>query len=346
MSTMKIGDVTAPFVCLLLRAAEHYGAEPATLLARAGLSQEQLDQPEARIGLIEYMKLAHAAIKATGEPALGLRMGEFCRITDLGLPGMVAMAAPDLGTALDVLSRLEPLTSRNYRGRSWFEADPNKLSLVFYSISPYNEYNLFAVDSVLCWWQNLIRRLTGRTDLIREIHIEFEPPEYQNRYQDAFSVPVLFNQSSNRLVLHPDAAKALNRFSEPHLFRELLEMAEEKLKRHMAIQTTSGRVQLVLGPMLHGNTPTIEDTAERLGMPDWTLRRKLKEEGTSFQTLLDDMRKDLALGYMRDTTLSFGEVAYILGFSTPGAFQRAFKRWTGLTPGEYRRGLKAPDGTK
>jgi len=72
-------------------------------------------------------------------------------------------------------------------------------------------------------------------------------------------------------------------------------------------------------------------------MPDWTLRRKLKEEGTSFQALLDNMRKELALGYMRDTQMNFGEIAYVLGFSTPGAFQRAFKRWTGETPGDYRR---------
>jgi AraC-like DNA-binding protein len=96
-------------------------------------------------------------------------------------------------------------------------------------------------------------------------------------------------------------------------------------------------VQGIIGPRLHGHTPTLEETSSLLGMPDWTLRRKLKDEGTTFQALLDNMRKDLALGYMRDTQMSFGEIAYVLGFSTPGAFQRAFKRWTRETPGDYRR---------
>lgn len=337
MSTMKIGDVAAPFARLLLRAAEHYGGNPDALLARVGLSPEQLDEPDARLSIIQYMKLGHVAMEATGEPALGLRMGEFCRITDLGLPGLLAMAAPTVGEALHTLTRFETLASRNYRGHSFFEYSPNDPSVVFYSIAPYNEYNYFVVDAVLCWWMKLIGRLSGRNDLAREVHIEFAAPPYQNRYQDAFSVPVLFGRPCNRLVLQPDAPAQPNRFGEPHLYREMLEYAESRLKKLEVAETFSGKVQQILGPLLHGNTPTIEDTAARLGIPDWTLRRKLKDEGTSFQLLLDTMRKDLALGYMKDSALSFGEIAYILGFSTPGAFQRAFKRWTHLTPGEYRR---------
>ncbi len=340
MSRIKIGDVTSPFVNLLLKAAERYGGDRQALLQRFNLSAEQLDQADSRIGLTEYMKLAHAAIEVTGEPALGLRMGELCRITDLGLPGMVALAAPSLGEALDALARLEPLVSRNYRGSSWLELKQDQSSLVLYSLAPYNDYNRFAVDSILCCWQNLVQRLTGQDDLIQEVHIEFAAPSYQNRYQDAFQAPVRFAQTSNRLVLKPGAHQLSNLYGEPQLYRELRQVAEDKLRRLHATATVSGRVQQILGPMLHGNTPTIEETAAQLGIPDWTLRRKLKEEGSSFQALLDGMRRDLALGYMQDTTLSFGEVAYILGFSTPGAFQRAFKRWTSVTPGEYRKGLR------
>lgn len=340
MPTMKIGDVTAPFISLLLRSAEHYGGNPDALLARAGLTHAQLEQVDARVGIIDYMKLGYAAIQSTGEPALGLRMGEFCRMTDLGLPGLLAMTAPTLGEALKSFVEFEALASRNYRGNSQINLEASNPTISFYSIAPYNAYNYFVVDSVLVWWKNLIARLSGHTDLIREVHIEFEAPDYQNRYQDAFTAPVLFGQSANQLVLTENALRLPNLLAEPHLYRELRAHATEKLKRQAVNETFSGRVQQLLGPMLHGDTATIEDTAARLGIPDWTLRRKLKEEGTSFQTLLDDMRKDLALGYMRDSGLSFGEIAYILGFSTPGAFQRAFKRWTEQTPGDYRKRLK------
>ena len=79
--------------------------------------------------------------------------------------------------------------------------------------------------------------------------------------------------------------------------------------------------------------------ALQFGMPSWTLRRKLKEEDTAYQSLVDEMRRDVALSYMKNTDLTFGEISYLLGFSTPGAFQRAFKRWSGQTPGEFRKSL-------
>jgi AraC-like DNA-binding protein len=336
-SVVKIGDIATPFVTLLLRSAERYGADPQRLLAKAGIDPLRLGEIDARISIQQYMRLGFNAIEATGEPALGLRMGEGCRISDLGWPGLLAMAAPTLGEALASQTRFEGLVSRNYRGHSWFDHNPETPGPVFYSIAPYNSYTTFVVDAVLCWWEKLIHRLAGQEGLVREVHVEFPAPSYANRYQDAFGVPVLFEQASNRLVLMPHAPALPNRFGEPQLYAQLLASAEEKLRKLAVAETFRGRVQQILGPLLHGNTPTIEDTAARLGIPDWTLRRKLKDEGTNFQTLLDEMRKDLALGYMRDTALSFGEIAYILGFSTPGAFQRAFKRWTGVTPGSYRK---------
>jgi AraC-like DNA-binding protein len=336
-ASVKIGDIATPFVSLLLRAAERYGADPESLLAQAGIDPLHLGEAEARVSIQQYMRLGFYAIEATGEPALGLRMGESCRISDLGWPGLLAMTAPTIGEALATQTHFEGLVSRNYRGHSRFDSNPDMPGPVFYSIAPYNSYTTFVVDAILCWWQKLIHRLAGQEGLVREVHLEFPAPSYANRYQDAFGVPVLFEQASNRLVLTPQAPALPNRFGEQQLYSQLLASAEEKLKKLAVAETFRGRVQHILGPLLHGNTPTIEDTAARLGIPDWTLRRKLKDEGTNFQTLLDDMRKDLALGYMRDTALSFGEIAYILGFSTPGAFQRAFKRWAGVTPGSYRK---------
>ena len=337
MSSVKIGDIAAPFAFLLLRAAERYGADPDALLAGVGLDRAGLADADARVSIPQFMRLGHACIERTGEPALGLRMGEHCRITDLGWPGLLALTAPTVGEALTTLTRFEALASRNYRGHSYVEPGPELPGPVFYSIAPYNSYNLFVVDAVLCWWHKLIQRLSGLEGLVREVHVEFAAPDYHTRYQDIFGVPVLFGQASNRLVWREEVPALPNRFAEPHLYQQLLASAEDKLKKQAVTETFRGRVQHILGPLLHGNTPTIEDTAARLGIPDWTLRRKLKDEGTNFQALLDEMRKDLALGYMRDTALSFGEIAYILGFSTPGAFQRAFKRWTELTPGAYRR---------
>ena len=90
-----------------------------------------------------------------------------------------------------------------------------------------------------------------------------------------------------------------------------------------------------ISPLLEGQTPSIEQVADNIGMPPWTLRRKLQEHNTSYQTLLNDTRKGLAESYMKDTDLAIGEIAYLLGFSSPTAFQRAFKRWTDQSPGVF-----------
>ncbi|VFT30574.1 AraC family transcriptional regulator [Pseudomonas aeruginosa] len=79
--------------------------------------------------------------------------------------------------------------------------------------------------------------------------------------------------------------------------------------------------------MLNGREPDLEEVAARLKLPTWTLRRKLAEEGTQFRSILNDTRRDLAMVYIRETDLAFGEIAYLLGFASAEAFQRAFKRW-------------------
>ena len=85
------------------------------------------------------------------------------------------------------------------------------------------------------------------------------------------------------------------------------------------------------------------EVAGRLQLPTWTLRRKLAEEGTQFRAILNDTRRDLAMAYIRDTELAFGEIAYLLGFASAEAFQRAFKRWNRQTPGEVRRAQRQAD---
>lgn len=332
---MKIGDIAAHTVQLLLRTAAANGADPDQLLARESLTAAQLRDPDTRIGLTELMRLGASAIQQTGRQDLGLLMGQQCRITDLGVPGLLAMTSGTLGDAFDTLTRFEPLTGRCYRGRCTYS--PQLPAVIFYSIAPYNEYNRFVVDSLLCSWQSLATTLTGQHDVVAEVHIEFDAPAYARRYEEHFRVPVTFGRPESRLVLTPDAARLPVIEANPLIHQQLLAMAQTHMKQLTVTDTFKGRVQQILGPLLHGHSPSLEETANRLGLPDWTLRRKLREEGTTFQVLLDEMRRDLALGYMRDTQLSIGEIAYILGFSTPGAFQRAFKRWTRETPGGYRR---------
>lgn len=330
---MRAGDVVWSSVERLLVAATSLGVDRASLSAR-------LPPPEAReerFELLDYCRLGQAAIALGGRGELGLAIGRTSEITHLGLGGLAAISAPTLGDALALLVRFEPLTVRSYRGQSrWLPAE-SKLAL--YSIAPYNDYTRFIVDVMLGMWYRTIVA-AGAADAVREIRIEFAAPPYHAEYPTVFGCPVYFASDENAVLLTRDAARRPLRTHAPDVHRDLVELCEQNLRQLELESRFTGRVQKVMGPMLRGNTPALEAVADALGMASWTLRRKLREEGTSFQELVDDMRRDLAIAYMSDIGLSLGEIAYLLGFSTPGAFQRAFKRWTGTTPGDWRRARK------
>lgn len=332
---MRAGDLLWTSVDRLLAAAAREGVDPAHLQALLPAPASR----DARCELLDYGRLGERAIALSGRGRLGLVIAAETAFTHIGLSGLAAASAPTLGDALTILTRFEPLTVRSYRGQSRWLPLENKLA--FYSIAPYNDFTRFIVDAMLATWCRLIAECAGPGSL-REVRIEFAAPPYHADYAESFPCPVYFAADENAVLLAPGGAGLPLRTSEPRLHAELLALCEQKLRQLENESRFDARVQKVLGPMLRGNTPTLEAVAEGLGMASWTLRRKLRDEGTSFQALLDDSRRDLALAYMRDAGLSLGEIAYILGFSTPGAFQRAFKRWTGVTPGEYRRGLRNP----
>ena len=162
-------------------------------------------------------------------------------------------------------------------------------------------------------------------------------PDYAARYEEFFGCPVEFGASANRLRLDQATLAQGNREHCPSTWRQLQEICEKELEQLTRTRSLRERVAQLLGPLLNGREPDLEEVAARLKLPTWTLRRKLAEEGTQFRTILNETRRDLAMIYIRDTDLAFGEIAYLLGFASAEAFQRAFKRWSGQPPGEYRR---------
>lgn len=336
---MQIGDVAAHFMGLLMETAEHYGLDRQDLMQRHGLQADSLKDPASRYELTDFMRLGRTAIRLSGEPAFGLMMGRLSRITHLHYGGLAAMTAPTLGEALNCLLRFEPLTSRCYRGHSGWHSEGQRTCIRFYSIAPYNSYTCFVVDAVLSVWARQMSWLTGRDDLIEQVEVEFESPGHHQRYRDIFGCPATFSGHCNGLWIARTALDTPLLNAAPALHEQLLAQCEYFLDKLSAHYSLSTRIKEILGPSLHGQMPTLDQVAARLGLPEWTLRRKLHEENTSFQHIVDEMRQQLAIAYMRDTRLTFSEIAYVLGFSTPGAFQRAFKRWSGKTPGDVRKGM-------
>lgn len=335
---MRLGDLSVGFIQPLSEILLQRGIEPTALLERYGLDTARLAQAGARLSIPRYMHLGHAAIELTADPALGLHMGRASRLSQAGLAGVTAAQAPTVGEAARTLLRFEPLYAANYRGHSSFHEDSSGAWLRFYSISPYNAYNRFVVDSVLSGWLAQLSSLAGINLMAERVDIEFESPAYAAHYQALCNNPVQFGAQTNQLRLSTASLALRNPAHCPSTWQHLLNLCEAELEQRTRIRSLGERIAHLLGPLLNGGRePDLEEVARHLQLPTWTLRRKLAEEGTQFRAILNDTRHDLAMTYIRDTELAFGEIAYLLGFASAEAFQRAFKRWNSMTPGEFRR---------
>ncbi|MCQ3971195.1 AraC family transcriptional regulator ligand-binding domain-containing protein, partial [Klebsiella pneumoniae] len=148
-------------------------------------------------------------------------------------------------------------------------------------------------------------RLSGQPLVPMAIHIEFEAPDYASRYDEQFGRPVIFSAEANQLQLDQRSLALRNPDHCPGTWRHLLELCEAELERRTRTRSLRERVAQILGPMLKGQEPDLQQIAARLQMPAWTLRRKLAEENSSYRAILNDTRRDLAMAYIRDTESAF-----------------------------------------
>lgn len=332
--TNSLGELSVLYASVLARALAAEGQNPEPLLERFGLGRQALDNPDARISIPRFMRLGEAAIGLTGNPALGLTMGQLSRPVDAGLAGLAAQSAATAGEALNTLIRFATLTSHNSRGTPW--VSDQGLSAHFYSIRPYNIFNFFVVDSVLAAWTQLLRLVSGQHQVLEWVRIEYPSQGLEAEFEAWFGCPVRFGASGNALQLRPEVRDAPCLQAQPGMFHQLARQCERQLLKTRSRWTMGDRVKERMAPLLQGDTPDLGTIAGQLGMAPWTLQRQLKEEGTGFRELLDETRQQLAREYIRETRTSISEIAWLLGFANPSAFHKAWKRWFNTSPAGAR----------
>lgn len=330
-----LGNISVLYLSVMARAVKQQGKHIKPLFEQFGITESLLSAPDARISIPRFMRLGRAAIGLTGNPNLGLVMGEQTRPIDAGLSGLAAMSAPTAGEGLETITTYSLLNSRNSRGHPHYEAERHRAC--FYSIRPYNIYNYFVVDSVMAGWTQFLRRVTGETEVLDQVNIEYPDQGQQDAFEAWFGCPVNFGAEENSILLRPKIATAASNQSQPAMHRALIQQCDTQLKRIRGGWTIIDQVRDKLMPMLDGQSPSLEDVAAELGMAPWTLQRHLANQGSRFKDLLDETRRDLAADYVLETQLNFAEVAWLLGFSGPPAFHKAYRRWLGMSPGEHRR---------
>ncbi len=334
---MPEATIAAGFVRGLLELAVSKGASRVALLERCGIDPTALQDQDNRLPFAQYVALMRVGKELTGDPALALHFGEEFDMADLSIIGLIGHASETIAEAMVQVNRFQRLGADIDLDVSVprFEIlrDEAGLWMVDHCKTPadFPEFTESFFARVVCG----ARRSTGLT-VPRSIHVTYAAPSYRDEYDRIFQVPVFFESDRNALLVDDKWLNYKNPMASRYAFGVLSERAEALLKKLEASTTTRGRVESLLMPMLHTGDVSMDTVAGKLGLSRQTLHRRLKEEGTTFEKVLDELRHKMAVNYLSGKKVSVNEAAYLVGFSEPAAFSRAFKRWTGSSPSTMR----------
>lgn len=327
---------SAGFVRALLDFAVSKGAARDALLAQARIAERDFADLDARIPYARYQDLMRTAKALTGDDALALHFGEAVHVADISIVGLIGRAAATMQEVFTQLSRyVRLIVDVPQTGEHRFELQRRDTGLWF--VDTRAEPNAFPELSESAFTHIIMPpRLAGVPEWIREVHFTHPAPAYRSEYERIFRTPVHFGQSWN--ALRVDEAIITHRVAIlPHYVFGVLTARADKLMEALEAQHTArGEVERLLMPILHTGEGSIETIAATLGVSRQTLWRNLKNEGVTFEQVLDDLRHKMALEYLVAGKVSVYETAFLVGFSDPAAFSRAFKRWTGKNPSEMR----------
>lgn len=320
---------------LILFGARLQGADTDLLLQAVGLVPDQLKNPDGRIPIRTVQHLWHEAVIATADPHLALHLSELINPVAVGVLAYVMMHCPTLGRAFEKLCLYQDIVCEGIvtEGRHL----PNKrFALVLHITSPAIVYPEHALNSELSIYQSAMRALTGQHVTAEEVHFAYPRPLDTREHERIFApARITFDAPETMLMLDARWLDTPVLNANPALF-PLFEQHANGLLAQMRQPNLSARVKTEIIALLKGEEPTLATVADRLAMGVRTLQLHLKDEGVTYQQLLDDVRRDLAVRHLREPHLSTTDIAYLLGFSEPSVFFRSFKRWTGQTPGAYR----------
>jgi AraC-like DNA-binding protein len=293
------------------------GCSLAMLAERSGIETAELRDAENRIAFPKYVALMKAAQEMCNDPAFGLHFGESDEGMEATFACMMGIFSPTMGESL------AQIDGENDRLQMTRNEDQLWIVETWNDDFPEGAEARFA--RVVC----AARRLFPGPELIKAVHFTHAEPPYRAEYDRVFRMPIAFGMDRNGVLM--DAAWLDQRPERPS--GRLLEIVKA---RAATLRSTRNRVEAVLMNALPAGGVNIDAVAGKLAMGRHTLFRKLRAEGVSFTQVVSELRQKLAGQYLGERKLGVNETAYLLGFSDPTAFSRAYKRWTGHSPRQPR----------
>jgi AraC-like DNA-binding protein len=317
--------------------------DPAPILHRAGLSEEDLNDQKSRISSAAQARLLEFAAEALDDPALGFHLATEVDPRELGLVFYIASAAKDLGEAISLLACYSRIVNEAIR----MQMTRRDIDLVieFYVVGVPRFMVAQNAELAIAVILKTLRAITGRNVHPAKITLMHVRNSDDRDFERFCGCPVEFGGSTDKLAFSNETLGVPLITADLHLLGVLRPICDEAAKQR---ETAPGSLRALVENeaqklLPHGGAHR-DIVARKLAMSTRTLARRLASQGTTFEEVVDELRRSLALQYMKTPGISLSQVAWLLGYEGASSFHHAFKRWTGRSPSAARveRLLPAP----
>jgi AraC-like DNA-binding protein len=321
---------------LILFTAQQKGADYDLLCQKMGLEASVLQNPDGRLPIPQVQRLWKEAVEMTGDEHLALHLGESINTIGVGILAYVMMHCPTFGKALEKLCQYQDIVCDGSKTTVTIKDD-----LVYLELTQISEeiiYPHYAFESELSIYYAAAKGMIGTFLPLKSVHFIYSQYADIKEYKRIFQTDnVIFDSDFTGMIFDKKYLETPILNANPSLFSLFEIHAKEILSSLKSDTSIAEKVRKEIVIELKGEEPTLSNIAKKLGIGVRSIQLKLKEEGVTFQQLLEEIRKNLATKHLKEDKLSTTDIAYLLGYSEPSVFFRSFKKWTGQTPTFYRK---------
>lgn len=304
------------------------------MLKNTGISTELLADPSTRLTYQQLLILVDNLSKAYPTETLGLDIGLAININQFGMLGYAILSCADIRSALNLGLKYHSLVDPAFT----FEVIENEYNVAIRLTSHIPFENMYRImcDVFVGMFASLARFLTGDNTVdAKEVHFNHPEPSYSGEYKRYTTSTILFDQPRTELVVDRAVLDMPLVMADQATAAMAEKQCEEILTRMGPKEGLVAKVRRILlsNP---GSFLPVDEVASRLATSTRTLSRGLQDVGTSYQKILDEVRKEMAIEYLRNSNLPIEEIAALIGYSDPSNFRKAFRRWTQNAPSYYR----------
>jgi AraC-like DNA-binding protein len=330
--TDLVMSVANPLV--LVAMLSDMGHPESEVLADTGIAHEQLQDFRNHMSFDQYKLLIASALRLTNNPHLGLMFGQRLHVTGYNVLGLGAIASETFMEALRFANRSNAVINPSVQ--LVINEDKNYINVNIEQTAPWDDAHVFIIDIQLAACHELVSMFDA--DVAKDViyYLDYPRPDDQGVYDGYVSGKLHFEYPYNRISIPEEFCYRPLPMRNPNAVKQ----AEGELRKFLeSVNNQHQQLLLSIKELLtsrEGEIPSFEVVADHFHVSPRTLNRRLGAIGTSYKEIVSEIRKRQAVEYLSGTRFSIDEIAYRLGYREPSNFSKAFRRWTGLSPSQYR----------